>query len=155
LAYGASQLQDVNRFFHAQQDRTNCFGAPDFHQQLVGNVTGSKVREDQCIRTRFSERAEGIGLLLYYCVKRHIRLNVALDDKSRIIFTREWHRPTRLLRDSALRCTEARIGEYCNPGFDVEKANTPCREIDNLGQLLGGGIDIHRGVSKEVSSLIV
>src|SRR6186713_673427 len=47
FSYAAAKLQDVNRFFHAEKDRTDRFCCAHFLQQFVSNVTGVEIWKDQ------------------------------------------------------------------------------------------------------------
>src|SRR5690606_37590316 len=85
LADGTTQLKNVYRLFHAEQDGANGFGSADFHQQLVGNVSSGKVGEYQRIGPAFNQGAKWIGLPLQCGVKRYVCLNVTLHDQTGMV----------------------------------------------------------------------
>ena len=47
VIHAVAALQDMNRFVHPHQDRTDRLGASQVVQQFVADVAGVQVREDQ------------------------------------------------------------------------------------------------------------
>src|SRR5215208_5678518 len=95
---------------HAHEYRSDRRGATKVVQQLVRDVAGAQVREDQYVRL-FLERAEGIVAIDDLTVERRIRLHLAVDDERRISLAQQRNRARHLLRLGMPHRTEVRERE--------------------------------------------